>query len=40
MKNGVKVSFDGIEGYIKTSNLTSSYTTPNIVEKIEFKEFY
>ncbi len=28
-----KVSFDGIEGYIKTSNLTSSYTTPNIVEK-------
>ena len=28
-----RVSFDGIEGYIKTSNLTSSYTTPNIVEK-------
>lgn len=28
-----KVSFDGVEGYIKTSNLTSSYTTPNIVEK-------
>ena len=28
-----KVSFDNIEGYIKTSNLTSSYTTPNIVEK-------
>lgn len=28
-----KVSFDGIEGYMKTSNLTSSYTTPNIVEK-------
>lgn len=28
-----KVSFDGIEGYIKTSNLTSAYTTPNIVEK-------
>ena len=28
-----KVSFDGIEGYLKTSNLTSSYTTPNIVEK-------
>lgn len=28
-----KVSFDGIEGYIKTSSLTSSYTTPNIVEK-------
>lgn len=28
-----KVSFDTIEGYIKTSALTSSYTTPNIVEK-------
>lgn len=28
-----KVSFDGIEGYIKTSNLTSPYTTPNILEK-------
>lgn len=28
-----KVSFDGIEGYIQTSKLTSSYTTPNIVEK-------
>lgn len=28
-----KVSFDGIEGYMKTSILTSSYTTPNIVEK-------
>lgn len=28
-----KVSFDNIEGYIKTSDLTSSYTTPNIVEK-------
>lgn len=28
-----KVSFDSIEGYIKTSNLTSSYTMPNIVEK-------
>lgn len=28
-----KVSFDGIEGYLKTSSLTSSYTTPNIVEK-------
>lgn len=28
-----KISFDGIEGYIQTSNLTSSYTTPNIVEK-------
>lgn len=28
-----KVSFDNIEGYIKTSNLTSSYSTPSIVEK-------
>ena len=28
-----KVSFDSIQGYIKTSNLTSAYTTPNIVEK-------
>ena len=28
-----KVSFDNIEGFIKTSNLTSSYTTPNIIEK-------
>lgn len=28
-----RVSFDNIEGYIKTSNLTSTYTTPNIVEK-------
>ena len=28
-----KVLFDGVEGYIKTSNLTSSTTTPNIVEK-------
>ena len=28
-----KVSFDGIEGYMQTSNLTSAYTTPNIVEK-------
>ena len=28
-----KVSFDSIEGYVKTSNLTSSYSTPNIVEK-------
>ena len=28
-----KVSFDGVEGYIKTSNLTSSYSTPGIVEK-------
>lgn len=28
-----KVSFDTVEGYIKTSNLTSSYTTPNIIDK-------
>lgn len=28
-----KVSFDGVEGYIETSNLTSAHTTPNIVEK-------
>lgn len=28
-----KISFDGLEGYIKTSNLTSAHTTPNIVEK-------
>lgn len=28
-----KVSFDGIEGFIQTAKLTSSYTTPNIVEK-------
>lgn len=28
-----KVSFDGVEGYIKTSNLTSAYSTPSIVEK-------
>lgn len=28
-----KVSFDNVEGYVKTSNLTSSYTTPSIVEK-------
>ena len=28
-----KVSFDGVEGYIKTSNLISPITTPNIVEK-------
>ena len=28
-----KVSFDSITGYIKTSNLTSAYSTPNIVEK-------
>ena len=28
-----KVSFDGIEGYTKTSSLTSAYSTPSIVEK-------
>lgn len=28
-----KVSFDSVEGYIKTSNLTSSSSTPSIVEK-------
>jgi len=28
-----KVSFDNIEGYVKTSSLTSSHTTPNIIEK-------
>lgn len=28
-----KVSFDNVEGYLKTSSLTSSYTTPNIIEK-------
>ena len=28
-----KVSFDSIEGYVKTSNLTSSFTTPNIIDK-------
>ena len=28
-----KVSFDGVEGYIKTSNLTSAAVTPSIVEK-------
>lgn len=28
-----KVSFDNIEGYVKTSNLTSASTTPNIIEK-------
>ncbi len=28
-----KVSYDNIEGYVKTSNLTSASTTPNIVEK-------
>ncbi len=28
-----KVSYDNIEGYMKTSNLTSVYSTPNIVEK-------
>lgn len=28
-----KVSFDNIEGYLPTKNLTSAYLTPNIVEK-------
>ena len=28
-----KVSFDGIEGFIKTSNLTSATSTPSIIEK-------
>lgn len=28
-----KVSFDGIEGYVQTSSLTSAISTPNIVEK-------
>lgn len=28
-----KVSFDNVQGYVKTSALTSSYTTPNIIEK-------
>ncbi len=28
-----KVSFDSIEGYVPTSNLTSAISTPNIVEK-------
>ena len=28
-----KVSYDGIEGYIPTSNLTSSSVTPNILDK-------
>ena len=28
-----KVSFDGIEGYIQSKSLTSSYSTPSIVEK-------
>ena len=28
-----KVSFDGIEGYLKTSNVTSASTSPSIVEK-------
>ena len=32
-----KVSFDGIEGYIQTSNLTSASTTPSIVEKNRIK---
>ena len=28
-----KISYDGVEGFIKTSNLTSASSTPNIVEK-------
>jgi beta-N-acetylglucosaminidase len=32
-ENLCKVSFDGVEGYLPTSSLTSSYVTPNIVEK-------
>lgn len=28
-----KISYDGIEGYMKTANLTSATTTPSIVEK-------
>ncbi len=32
-----KVSFDTIEGYVKTSQLTSPVTTPNIVEKNRVK---
>lgn len=28
-----KVSFDSVEGYLPTKNLTSAYATPNIVEK-------
>lgn len=28
-----KVSFDNVEGFIKTSSLTSAYSTPSIVEK-------
>ena len=28
-----KVSYDNIEGYVKTSNLTSAFTTPSIIEK-------
>ena len=32
-----KVSFDGVEGYTKTANLTSATTTPTIVEKNRIK---
>lgn len=32
-----KVSFDGVEGYTKTSNLTSATTTPTIVENNRVK---
>jgi len=28
-----RVSFDGLEGYIQTSKLTSSFTTPTIIER-------
>ena len=28
-----KVSFDNVEGYLKTSSLTSAFSTPNITEK-------
>lgn len=28
-----KVSFDSVEGYLPTKNLTSAYVTPNIIEK-------
>ena len=28
-----KVAYDSIEGYIRTVNLTSAYSTPNIIEK-------
>ncbi len=28
-----KISFDGVEGFVKTSNLTSATSTPSIIEK-------